>query len=43
MLARLDHPNIPKVTDSFDEGDKHYMVMEFVEGETLEDFLQRHG
>ncbi|GEM_PF-4769732 len=41
MLARLDHPNIPKVSDSFDEGAKHYMVMEFVEGETLEDFLQR--
>ncbi len=41
MLARLDHPNIPKVTDSFDEGVKHFMVMEFVEGETLEDFLQR--
>ena len=43
MLARLDHPNIPKVTDSFDEGAKHYIAMDFVEGETLEDFLQRRG
>jgi serine/threonine-protein kinase len=41
MLARLDHPNIPKVSDSFDEGAKHYMAMEFVEGETLQDFIER--
>ncbi len=41
LLARLAHPNIPKVTDSFAENNRHYMVMEFVAGETLEDRLAR--
>ena len=41
LLALLNHPNIPRVTDSFTENRKHYMVMEFVPGETLEDRLAR--
>ena len=41
MLAQLAHPNIPKVTDYFTENNKHYIVMEFVPGETLEDHLVR--
>jgi len=41
MLAHLDHTNLPKVTDFFTENGKHYIVMEFVEGETLESHLQR--
>lgn len=41
LLAQLDHPNIPKVTDFFTEGGKHYIVMEFVQGETLEARLAR--
>ena len=43
MLAHLDHPNLPKVTDFFTENNKHYIVMEFVQGETLEDSLNRQG
>ena len=41
LLAQLAHPNIPKVTDYFTENNKHYIVMEFVPGETLEDRLVR--
>lgn len=41
LLATLDHPNIPKVTDYFTENHKHYIVMEFVPGETLEERLVR--
>ena len=41
LLARLNHPNIPKVTDFFTENYRHYIVMEFVPGETLEDRLAR--
>lgn len=39
LLARLSHPNIPKVVDYFDENNKHYLVMEFVSGESLEERL----
>lgn len=35
MLATLDHPNLPKVTDHFSERGKQYLVMDFIEGETL--------
>ena len=41
MLASLDHPNLPRVTDFFSENGKHYIVMEFVEGETLKTVLRR--
>jgi serine/threonine protein kinase len=43
MLAYLNHPNLPKVSDYFTELSKHYIVMEFVEGQTLEDYLSRRG
>lgn len=41
MLARLDHRNLPKVTDHFSEGGKQYLVMDFLEGETLTERLER--
>jgi len=34
-LARLDHPNLPKVSDTFHEGGREYLVMDFVEGKDL--------
>jgi serine/threonine-protein kinase len=34
-LARLDHPNLPKVSDTFTEGQREYLVMDFVGGEDL--------
>jgi eukaryotic-like serine/threonine-protein kinase len=40
-LAHLDHPLIPTVTDSFQEGTCYYMVQEYVAGENLEDRLER--
>lgn len=40
-LAHLDHPLIPTVTDSFQEGTHYYMVQEYVAGENLEDRLDR--
>jgi serine/threonine-protein kinase len=35
VLARLDHPNLPKVSDFFSEGNRDYLVMDFVPGEDL--------
>lgn len=40
-LAHLDHPLVPDVTDHFEEGMNYYMVMDYVAGENLEDWLKR--
>ncbi|HLI48122.1 MAG TPA: protein kinase [Chthonomonas sp.] len=40
VLVQLHHPNLPKVTDAFIENDKFYLVMEYIEGVTLEAFLR---
>lgn len=41
--SRLDHPNIVGVFDSDHTGDTHYLVMEFVDGITLEHLVDRQG
>ncbi|MDQ2995721.1 MAG: serine/threonine protein kinase [Chloroflexota bacterium] len=43
MLAALNHPNLPRVTDHFEQEGKAYLVMEYVPGETLLSFLMREG
>jgi eukaryotic-like serine/threonine-protein kinase len=40
-LARLDHPLIPAVTDSFQERSRYFMVQDYVAGENLEDYMER--
>jgi len=35
VLARLDHPNLPKVSDYFSEGPRDYLVMDYVPGKDL--------
>src|SRR5437667_6084943 len=37
LLVQLKHPNLPNVSDVFEEGGKAYVVMEFIEGRTLEE------
>ena len=39
MLARLQHPNLPNIFDHFEENGRWYLVMSFIEGETLADYL----
>jgi serine/threonine-protein kinase len=46
ILARLDHPNLPKVSDYFSEGDRDYLVMDYVPGPDLHQMAadaRRHG
>ena len=40
VLARLDHPNLPKVSDFFSEGRRDYLVMDFIPGEDLRALLE---
>lgn len=35
VLARLDHPNLPKVSDFFSVGGRDYLVMDYVPGKDL--------
>ena len=35
VLARLDHPNLPKVSDFFSVGTRDYLVMDFIPGKDL--------
>ena len=39
ILARLDHPNLPKVSDFFSDENREYLVMDFVPGEDLRTLL----
>lgn len=41
FLAELNHPGIVQVTDFFAENDHHYLVMEYVAGETVNELLTR--
>lgn len=36
FLVKLDHPHLPKVTDAFIQNDNFYLVMQFIEGVTLD-------
>lgn len=39
ILARLTHPNLPKVSDYFSLPHRHYIIMERVKGKTLDQIL----
>jgi len=43
VLARLNHPNLVRVIDHFEEEGSVYLVMDFVEGESLADRIAREG
>jgi outer membrane protein assembly factor BamB/tRNA A-37 threonylcarbamoyl transferase component Bud32 len=38
-LATLDHPAIPKIYDYFSQGDRSFLVQEYIEGKDLEAYL----
>jgi serine/threonine protein kinase len=41
--AKLNHPNMVRATDVDQEGDLHYLVMEFVDGADLQAVVSRGG
>ena len=41
VLARLDHPNLPKVSDYFSQHDREYLVMDFVPGHDLREIVDQ--
>jgi serine/threonine protein kinase len=43
ILSNLHHPSLPRVIDYFSEGGRQYLVMDFIEGETVEEYQKRVG
>ncbi len=42
-LAAVDHPNIVRVHDTGRDGNTHFLIMEYVEGKSLEQLLRMRG
>lgn len=42
-IAALDHPNIVHAYNVDTLGDQYYLVMEYVEGESLQELVEAHG
>ena len=43
VIAQLNHPNIIRIYDIFEENGTAYYVMEYIEGESLSDMVKRRG
>src|SRR5579859_3336456 len=41
LLSKLEHVNLPRVYDHFTDPEHWYLVMDFIEGQTLEDYLNK--
>ena len=42
-IAKLDHPGIIKIHDIFEENNTAYYVMDYIEGENLNEMVKRQG
>lgn len=43
ILCELDHPNLPRITHCFSEKGRHYIVMDLVQGDTVEKMIKSKG
>ena len=43
LAGQLLHPHLVRLIDFDQEGDQYYMVMDYVRGSTLEDYLKKHA
>jgi len=43
LMKRLDHASLPRIVDIIDNGITIYVVMDFIEGESLDKVLNEHG
>lgn len=43
VLASLEHPNLPRVSDYFSDGGSNYLVMDFVDGQNLHRLIGESG
>lgn len=43
LMKRLDHPSLPRIVDIIDNGVTIYVVMDYIEGESLDKILSEYG
>lgn len=43
IVSKLEHPNIVRLFDSGENNGKHYMVMEYLTGKDLSEFIRANG
>ena len=43
LMKRLDHPSLPRIVDIIDNGITIYVVMDYIEGESLDKILGEFG
>ena len=43
LLKRLDHPNLPSIIDVIEDQDTFLIVMDYIEGKSLDKVLREHG
>lgn len=43
MMKKLDHPSLPRIVDIIDNGITIYVVMDYIEGESLDKILNEYG
>ena len=43
ILSRLSHPNIARVIDHFVEDERHYLILEYVSGQDLRQFVKQNS
>lgn len=43
LMKKLDHPALPRIVDLIDYGTTILVVMDYIEGESLDKILERHG
>ncbi|HEX3639953.1 MAG TPA: serine/threonine-protein kinase [Ktedonobacteraceae bacterium] len=41
ILSHLKHQSLPRIYEQFEENGQYYLVMDFIEGETLDNMLER--
>ncbi len=43
LMKRLDHPTLPRIVDIIDEGHTIYVVMDYIEGKSLDKIIDENG
>lgn len=43
MMKKLDHPSLPRIVDIIDNGRTIYVIMDYIEGESLDKILKNGG